>query len=220
MAHEIRSPLSTIRLTMEVMAEDLQDPQTPKERRDRDMINTVIRQCHRLETMLAQFMKYAKATEIEPVPMDLNAEVQAVLQFYQEKAKAKNIEIVAYLTPNLPRVLLDGNAFETVLWNLINNADAAMEDGGQLIVRTYLIPGGVALELIDNGCGMDATTLERLYDPYYTTKKHGFGLGLPIVKRIVDSHHATIDVQSALRHGTKFTLRFPVLPQIEGGATL
>ena len=89
-----------------------------------------------------------------------------------------------------------------------------MPDGGQLMVRTYPTQDGVALELIDNGSGMDATTLQRLYDPYYTTKKHGFGLGLPIVKRIIEVHHATIEVQSELRRGTKFTLRFPVLPQL------
>ena len=96
LAHEIRSPLSTIRLTMEVMAEDLQNPQTSQERRNLEMINTVVRQCLRLETMLTQFMKYAKASEVEPVPADLNTEVRAVLTFYREKAKQLGIELMTY----------------------------------------------------------------------------------------------------------------------------
>lgn len=215
LAHEIKSPLSTIRLTMEVLAEDLAHPETERERRTQNMAKTVVTQCLRLESILNQFLMFAKAPAIKPVPADLNVEVRSILDFYQEKAKQKNIEILAFLSPDLRPIKLDKNAFGCVLWNLINNAEAAMKNGGQLLVRTYPVPEGVALDLIDNGCGMDAETLEKLYDAFYTTKSNGFGLGLPTVRKIIEAHGAILEVQSELRRGTKFTMKFPAPPMIE-----
>ncbi|MBP3694847.1 MAG: sensor histidine kinase [Thermoguttaceae bacterium] len=217
LAHEIKSPLSTIRLTMEVLTEDLDQPETERERRTLNMARTVVTQCRRLESILNQFLMFAKAPAIKTAPSDLNAEVRSILDFYQEKAKQKNIEILTFLAPELPPIQLDKNAFGCVLWNLINNAEAAMKDGGQLLVRTYLVPDGVALDLIDNGCGMDAQTLEKLYDAFYTTKSNGFGLGLPTVRKIIEAHGAILEVQSELRRGTKFTMRFPAPAMIGSG---
>ena len=214
LAHEIKSPLSTIRLTMEVLSEDLEQPETERERRTLNMAKTVVTQCLRLENILNQFLMFAKAPAIKPTSSDLNAEVRAILDFYREKAKQKDIEILTFLAPALPPIKLDKDAFGCVLWNLINNAEAAMKKGGELIVRTYPVPEGVALDLIDNGSGMDAQTLEKLYDAFYTTKSNGFGLGLPTVRKIIEAHGAILEVQSELRRGTKFTIKFPAPPMI------
>ncbi|MDO4571440.1 MAG: ATP-binding protein [Planctomycetia bacterium] len=217
LAHEIKSPLSTIRLTMEVLAEDLEEPETARERRTLEMAHTVVKQCLRLENILNHFLMFAKAPAVKTVPTNLNDEVRSILDFYAEKAKLANINVATYLTPDLPPVLLDRDAFGSVLWNLINNAQAAMRDGGDLVVRTYLAPEGVALEMIDNGSGMDATTLDHLFDAFYTTKREGFGLGLPTVKKIVEAHNALMDVESELRRGTKITIKFPIPQRISNG---
>ena len=214
LAHEIKSPLSTIRLTMEVLTEDLAEPETERERRTLNMAKTVVTQCRRLENILNQFLMFAKAPAVKPTPTDLNTEVRTIVDFYREKAKQKNIEILTFFAPELQPIMLDKDAFGCVLWNLINNAEAAMKDGGELIVRTYPVPEGVALDLIDNGCGMDAETLEKLYDAFYTTKSSGFGLGLPTVRKIIEAHGAILEVQSELRRGTKFTIKFPAPPMI------
>ncbi len=214
LAHEIKSPLSTIRLTMEVLSEDLEQPETERERRTLNMAKTVVTQCLRLENILNQFLMFAKAPAIKPTPSDLNAEIRVILDFYQEKAKQKNIEILTFFAPTLPSIKLDKDAFGCVLWNLINNAEAAMKNGGELIIRTYPVPEGVAMDLIDNGTGMDAQTLEKLYDAFYTTKSNGFGLGLPTVRKIIEAHGAILEVQSELRRGTKFTIKFPAPPMI------
>ncbi len=215
LAHEIKSPLSTIRLTMEVLTEDLEHPETERERRTLNMAKTVVSQCLRLENILNQFLMFAKAPAVKPISSDLNVEVRSVMDFYREKAKSKNIEILTFLSPELPLVMLDKNAFGCVLWNLINNAEAAMKDGGELLVRTYPVPEGVALDVIDNGCGMDAKTLDKLYDAFYTTKSNGFGLGLPTVRKIIEAHGAILEVQSELRRGTKFTIKFPAQPMLK-----
>ncbi len=219
LAHEIKSPLSTIRLTMQVMAEDMENPDTQRERRALDMARTVMKQCTRLENILNQFLLFAKAPAVHPEPSDINEEIRAVLDFYKEQAKKANIVIHDYLATDLPAVMLDRDAFGCVLWNLVNNAEAAMlsDGGGELIVRTYLMSDKVILEVIDTGCGMDAHTMAKIFDAFYTTKRDGFGLGLPTVRKILEAHHARMDIQSELRRGTKFTLFFPVPAMLPTG---
>ena len=94
LAHEIKSPLSTIRLTMEVLTEDLAEPETERERRTLNMAKTVVTQCRRLENILNQFLMFAKAPAVKPTPSDLNTEVRTIVDFYREKAKQKNIDFL------------------------------------------------------------------------------------------------------------------------------
>ena len=218
LAHEIKSPLSTIRLTMQVMAEDMEDPETQRERRALEMAGTVMKQCRRLENILNQFLMFAKAPSVNLEAANMNDEVKSVLDFYRRRAELANITVREYLAADLPSVMLDRDAFGSILWNLISNAESAMsqDGGGELTVRTYAIPEKVVLEVLDTGCGMTADTMSRIFDAFYTTKREGFGLGLPTVKKIVEAHHAMMDIQSELRRGTKFTLLFPVPPMLAG----
>jgi signal transduction histidine kinase len=124
---------------------------------------------------------------------------------------------VRYLDPDLPSVLLHPETLESALVNLVKNAIEAMPNGGQLMVRTRVIRGGVAVDMIDTGCGMDERTLFRMFDPFYTTKSNGTGLGLPTAKKIIEAHGGRIDVQSAVGLGTKFTLEFPLLARLGVG---
>ncbi|MEX0586859.1 MAG: ATP-binding protein, partial [Pirellulales bacterium] len=96
------------------------------------------------------------------------------------------------------------------LLNLLLNAMQAMPEGGELCVRTRETSDRVALDLIDTGTGMDDHTLMHLFEPFFSTKPGGSGLGLPTTRRIIEGHHGTITVQSKPHHGTQFTLEFPV----------
>jgi signal transduction histidine kinase len=95
------------------------------------------------------------------------------------------------------------------LINLVKNSLEAMPDGGELLVRTYVIPIGVAIDMIDSGCGMDETTAMRMFEPFYSTKAEGSGLGLPTTRKILEAHGGRISVQSEVGRGTKFVLEFP-----------
>ena len=158
LAHEIKNPLSTIRLNMELLSEDLRDSPSPRDRRAMKKIELVERECQRLQVLLDDFLSFARAHRLRTEPCDLNAQVRRVLDFYRPKAEKAGIEVIDYLSGDLPMVLLDPEAFHGALLNLIINAEQAMPGGGQLVIRTYGTADGVALDLIDSGCGMDADT--------------------------------------------------------------
>lgn len=210
LAHEIKNPLSTIRMNMELLAEDFRDSDSPRDRRALKKVELVERECQRLYDLLENFLRFTKAHRLNLQPSDLNAEVGQVLDFYRPKAKEANVEIVDYLSGNLPTVVLDREAFRGALLNLVLNAEQAMPNGGQLVVRTYGTPDGVALDLIDTGIGMDAETQARVFDAFFTMKRGGSGLGLPTARKIIESHGGRVLLQSEAGRGTQITIKLPV----------
>jgi two-component system, NtrC family, sensor histidine kinase HydH len=217
LAHEIKNPLSTIRLNMELLAEDFSEGQTPRERRALAKVKVVQQECQRLQDLLDDFLKFAKVRRLKLEPSNLNQQVRQVLQFFQPKAKGGGIEIVDFLAADLPTVLLDREAFHGALLNLVLNAEQAMPQGGQLVVRTSATADGVALDLIDTGCGMDEDTRAQVFEAFYSTKRGGTGLGLPTARKIVEAHGGTIEVQSELGRGTQFRIKLPTPARLAAG---
>ena len=126
-----------------------------------------------------------------------------------------NIEILMYLDPDLPSVVLDRESFRGALLNLVINAFQAMPEGGQLVVRTKTTSSGVALELIDTGCGIGDRTKAHIFDAFFSTKAGGSGLGLPTTRRIIESHGGKIRLESEVGRGSKFTIDMPLPPRLE-----
>jgi signal transduction histidine kinase len=214
LAHEIKNPLSTIRLNMELLAEDFGEGQSARDRRALSKVHVVQRECQRLQDLLDDFLRFAKVRPLDLQPSDLNRQVKQVLDFFRAKAAEARIEVVDYLASDLPTVLLDQEAFHGALLNLVLNAQQAMPDGGQLVVRTYGTADGVALDLIDNGCGMDDKTRARVFETFFSTKRGGSGLGLPTTRKIIEAHGGMITLQSAVGRGTQFTVKLPIPSQL------
>ena len=144
LAHEIKNPLSTIRLNMELLAEDIdaqeqRDGPTPAQKRAGKRIDLVHRECQRLQDLLDDFLNYAKVRHLHLKPTELNVEVNEALDFFTPEAAEAGVEIVRYLDPDLPIVMLDAEVFRGALLNLVLNAKQAMPDGGQLVVRTNVV---------------------------------------------------------------------------------
>ena len=209
LAHEIKNPLSTIRLNMELLAEDCHDVEAPQQSRLERKISVVQRECQRLQDLLDDFLSFAKVRRLNRRPTDLNELLGGVLDFFRPKAAEAGIEVVDYLASGLPTVLLDRESFHAAFLNLVLNAEQAMPDGGQLVVRTYPAAEGVALELIDNGCGMDAKTASQVFEAFFSTKQGGSGLGLPTARKIIEAHGGSISLQSEPGRGTRFTIKLP-----------
>ncbi|MCC9605293.1 sensor histidine kinase [Blastopirellula sp. JC732] len=209
LAHEIKNPLSVIRMNMDLLAEELDPPQTSAERRALQKTKIVQEQCMRLQNLLDDFLRFARLRQLNLLPGNLNEQVERVLDFVAAQAERQGIEIVRYLDADLPSIDLDAETLYSALLNLVINAIQAMPDGGTLMVRTQETRHGVALGLIDTGCGMNEETALHMFDAFYSTKDGGSGLGLPLARKIIDAHNARIDVQSELGRGTQFTLEFP-----------
>jgi signal transduction histidine kinase len=214
LAHEIKNPLSVIRMNMDLLGEDFAEPETPKERRALAKIEMVSRQCTRLENLLNDFLRFNKVNQLELTLGSLNDQLQRVLDLFTAQAEQDGIEIVRYLDSDLPSILLNGETLQAALVNLVKNALEAMPDGGQLTARTRVTRQGVALDLIDTGVGMDDRTAMKMFDAFYTTKSGGSGLGLPTARRIIEAHGGRISVHSDLGIGTQFTLEFPTPARI------
>jgi signal transduction histidine kinase len=217
LAHEIKNPLSTIRLNMELLAEDLGEGDTPRDKRALAKVAVVQRECQRLQDLLDGFLSFARVRPMQLEPADLNAEVEELLHFFRPKAEESGIEIRWYPDPDLPTVQIDREALRGALLNLIINAQQAMPGGGQLMLRTQPTRWGVRLDLVDNGCGMDDDTRSKIFQAFYSTKRGGSGLGLPITRKVIEGHGGIIWVQSEVGRGTQFTIELPVTARLPAG---
>lgn len=211
LAHEIKNPLSTVLLNLELMAEDIDPDGSQRDRRMLKKIETVQRECRRLEQILQAFLQFARVGGLELEECDLNQEVEEFIAFFQAQADEHGIEISRHLSADLPPVKLDRALLRQVLMNLGLNAQQAMPDGGLLELQTTFRDGEVQLEFIDNGCGMNESTRAKMFQAFYSSKPGGSGLGLPTVRKIVEAHGGTISCDSEPGRGTQFVIALPVL---------
>ena len=214
LAHEIKNPLSVIRMNMDLLAEDFGEAKDQRDRRALGKVEVVQQQCQRLHNLLNDFLRFARIQNLELTPGDLNDVMGRVLRFIEPQADEQHVELVDYLASDLPAIMLDDETLYAALLNLTLNALQAMPGGGALTVRTRESRFGVALDLIDTGSGMNDETARHMFEPFYTTKDGGSGLGLPLAQKIIAAHNGRIDVQSEVGRGTKFTLEFPVPKRI------
>jgi len=146
--------------------------------------------------------------------VDLNRVVLETLELVERQIGKDGVRITTRLDATLPRLLGHANALSQVLLNLITNARDALSGQGEIVIESSLgagDPAPVALRVSDTGPGIAPETLSRIFDPFYTTKASGTGLGLSVSYGIVRDHNGTVDVQSTLGKGTTFILTFPAL---------
>jgi signal transduction histidine kinase len=209
LAHEIKNPLSVIRMNMDLLAEGLIEAETPRERRMRSKIDMVHDQCTRLENLLNDFLRFTRARRLELAPGSLNELIERVLGLFDVQAREAGVRVLPHLDAALPTILLDAEAMQAALLNLVKNALEAMPNGGVLTVITNSTRNGIALNLIDTGNGLDERTACHMFEAFFSTKEGGSGLGLPTARKIIEAHGGRIGVQSDIGRGTKFTVEFP-----------
>ena len=208
LAHEIKNPLTPIQLSAERLQMKLADklPDAEKELLNR-ATHTIVAQVAALKGMVDDFSSYSRASRMRTEQIDLNELVLDVLALYQS-IPAK---LVSDLTL-LPPVYADPALLRQVIHNLMQNAQDALANAPSptVTVSTSLTSGGVALCVADNGSGISAEVMARIFEPYVTTKARGTGLGLPIVKKIIEEHRGTILAENISPHGAKFTITLPL----------
>ncbi len=223
LAHEIKNPLSTIRLNMALLKENVEDlDDSPQRRRALERIETVERETLRLEELLNEFLSFTRAHNLDLLPSDVNLELQQIVRFFRPQAEAVGVEIREFYANDLPTIRLDHRSFDRAVLNLLINALQSIqskEDSEdavkEILVRTRPCGSEVAVDLIDTGCGMSDDTLLKIFEPFYSTKSGGSGLGLPTVRKVIEGHGGRIAIQSEVGRGSQFTLTFPAIPRIQ-----
>jgi two-component system, NtrC family, sensor histidine kinase HydH len=213
--HELKNHLSTLSLNLQLLAEDFAQPETPRQRVALARVQRLHGECQRLVDLANDFLRFARIKDLDLIAADLSKVIEEIIDFFSPSARAGSIEIKVFISGDLPMVLLDRELFKQALLNLLLNAEQAMPTGGELTIQATREAGPppyVGLTLIDTGHGIPPNSLERIFEPFFSTKQGGTGLGLPTTKRIVEAHGGTIAVQSEVGRGTQFTLTLRLAP--------
>ncbi|HKX51248.1 MAG TPA: ATP-binding protein, partial [Candidatus Binatia bacterium] len=211
-AHEIKNPLTPIQLSAERLrkryAKLLQGDGAVLDK----CTTTIIQQVVELKNLVNEFSQFARLPTAQPVPNDLNVIVQDALFLFKEGHNHIDFE---FRPGELPALELDREQIKRVMINLLDNAVAAVGDGGHVQISSAYdrTRNTVYLEVADDGCGMAAEARVRIFEPGFSTKKQGTGLGLTIVNQIVEDHRGYIRVRNNEPRGTRFVIEFPVREQ-------
>ena len=213
LAHEIKNPLTPIQLSAERLQMKLGErlPREDAETLSR-ATSTIVSQVTALKAMVDDFRDYARLPAPVFAPLDLNRLVSEVLALYEHSP----VPMLRQLAPGLPLVWADGTQIRQVIHNLVQNAQDALEHErasaaqAAIEVRTELAGDRVRLAVSDNGIGFPEALMDRIFEPYVTTKPRGTGLGLAIVKKIVDEHHGSVAIENRPSHGASVSVLLPL----------
>ncbi|MHC4213646.1 MAG: sensor histidine kinase [Planctomycetota bacterium] len=221
LAHEIKNPLSTIKVNLKLITEDLESrpgdlsnmgSETPDRIISRAVrkIAVVQKETDRVERILEGFLRYVDRTKLQMTDSDINALAGDMIDFYSPQAHSHSIRVRQGLYKEQLVCKVDAGMLKQVLLNLFINAQQAMNDGGELMIKTDRQENDAIIQISDTGCGIAPDKLPRIFDAYYSSRQEGSGLGLPTARRIIEDHKGTITVDSELSKGTSFTIKLPL----------
>ncbi|MGQ9508898.1 MAG: ATP-binding protein [Thermodesulfobacteriota bacterium] len=207
-AHEIKNPLTPIQLSAQRLRKRYLEKLQPDGVVFDECTRTIVKQVEELRDMVNEFSSFARMPPPNPTPNHLNEIIQEALVLFKEAHKDVNFQ---FIQQELPIMNLDRDQMKRVMINLIKNSLAAIDSNGEIKIQTHYDPKQqiVQLEISDNGCGIPNEDKSRLFEPYFSTKKGGTGLGLTIVNAIVSDHHGTIRVRNNHPKGTTFIIELP-----------
>lgn len=202
--HEIRNPLAVIGGFARRILKTTEEEETSRR------TGIIAQEIARLEIILKDVMDFMSPLSLDYELVSVEALACEMADMIKESAKEANVRVVCECLEPIPDAHLDVDKMKQTLLNLCKNAVEAMPNGGELTIRLTAEDGYVCIEIEDTGTGFQSDQIDRLFEPFYTTKKYGSGLGLALTKQIIDHHGGSIEARSELNHGTAFTIRLPV----------
>ncbi len=221
LAHELKNPLVPLQITVENLQRAREAPSGQFDEVFRESTETLLAELNNFKTIIGRFSDFAKMPPPQLEQTDVNQLVKETMQLFDAQLEAPSRPPIASrleLATDLPRIAADPDQLRGALRNLVLNGMDAMPNGGTLTLATALRNGRVRVEVSDTGEGLTKEECQRLFTPYYTTKRHGTGLGLAIVQSVVADHKGTIAVESQPGKGTTFRLEFDAARTKETGA--
>ncbi len=211
LAHEIKNPLSTLSMNLQLLKETWADAKTPREQRTAEKIALLQSETNRLKEIVDDFLRFARPAEATYSKQNLINILEEVLDFLAPTLAQNHVRLLKNFAEPQVYAMVDRDLMKQVYMNLLLNAVEAMPDGGDLLVRAATGPEGAQVDIADTGSGVEPDRIERLFDVYYSTKKGGSGLGLPTARKIVAAHGGRIEVHSDTTKGTNFRITIPAV---------
>lgn len=204
-AHEVRNPLTNLTLALEQLKDEV-----PKKSEDLDLYFDIIkRNANRIGNLITDLLNSSKPKELKPMPQSLNDVVRGALGLVKDRLKLKQMRLTEKYAQDLPDIPIDSDQFKVALLNLFINAIEAMNpENGKLTVKTSQEDDVINLAISDNGKGISLEDQDKLFEPFFSEKKEGTGLGLVTVQNIISSHSGNIHVRSKVNKGTTFLITF------------
>ena len=205
-AHEIRNPLSSMRMLAQMM---MQKPEMSTEKHQQSLCY-ILEEIERIDTIVKGLMDFARPIALNLTQQPLVPALQAVLDLMEANLAHHQIQLVLDLSPETPEVQFDSDKLKQAFMNVVLNAMEAMPQGGELQVSTFTKEGNIYIKVIDTGVGIPEEDLEHIFEPFFTRKTKGTGLGLANVKRILEEHGGKAEIESTPDRGTEVSLWLPL----------
>jgi len=210
-AHEIGNPLNSLHIHLQLMERSVQKLADGEKAELEQSIDVARSEVNRLDSIVTQFLKAVRPSRPQLRPENVNTIVEEAVRFFAPELQDRGIIVEQELRSDLPLLQLDRDQMKQAFYNVIKNSVEAMNRHGTLRIRTDLADTHVLVRFIDTGGGMSAENLSRVFEPYFTTKASGSGLGLLIVRRIVREHGGELSIESSQGRGIILTIRLPFI---------
>lgn len=204
MVHEIKNPIASIQGLTQVLPESTDDTEFMK-----SFCDMVPKQMDRIKKIVENILHYSKTPKLKKAKTDINKVIEETIDLFVHSAKKKNIEFVPDLMP-LPEIMADPEQLFQVFTNLTLNSIAAMPTGGSIWIRSRVKDNKIQVEFRDSGLGIPESNLKNVFDPFFTLKREGTGLGMWVSYQIIKEHQGTIKVESQINKGTIFAISLPI----------
>lgn len=208
LAHELRNPLGTMKASAEMLLERTGEDNALA----RELAGYISSEVDRTNSLITRFLEFARPLQLRKAPADVNTLADSAIEHLERQMPGAAPPVHRNYDPAIPLVPADAELFERVLFNLLQNAVQASPPGGAVTIKTRRVPGAVEIAVIDRGAGIAPQDREQIFNPFFTTKAGGVGLGLAISAKIVADHGGKISVESELGRGATFVVTLPVEP--------
>jgi len=202
--HEIRNPLSVLKINYELLCEDKDSFSTENV----DVLENGKEAIEIIEELISQTMEFIRGNNERFEVCSVNQIAKTVFNFIKNRAKKEGVDFQLNLTENDASIVANKSQIIQVLLNILTNAFDAIGENPKVELKTFCNTNGVFIEINDNGKGMTQPEIEKIFDKYFTTKEKGSGIGLAVVKEILDKHDAEMNINSSPGKGTSFTIKF------------
>jgi len=210
-AHEIGNPLNSLHIHLQLMERSLQNLDDGAKAELQHSIDVARSEVNRLDSIVTQFLRAIRPSRPQLRPENLNTIVEETMRFFTPELHDREIVVEQELRSDLPVLQVDRDQMKQAFYNVIKNSFEAMHRHGTLRIRTDMDDTHVIVRFVDTGGGMSAESLSRVFEPYFTTKPAGTGLGLLIVRRIVREHGGELSIESPQGKGLMVTIRLPYI---------